>query len=108
MIFWEIAKGNTRLHMLRSFLAMLGIVIGVVAIATMGILGTVWCLQSPTSLRSVGNSVIVTPHVGGGNVFGGGGGVSAANLKISEQNFQQIKRVSAPNVAIPILQTCDG
>ena len=107
MIFWEIAKRNTRLHMLRSFLAMLGIVIGVVAIATMGILGNSMVLAVTDSLRSVGDSVIVTPHVGGGNVFGGGGGASAANLKISEQNFQQIKRVSAPNVAIPILQTSD-
>ena len=106
MIFWEIAKRNTKIHMLRSFLAMLGIVIGVVAIATMGILGNSMVLAVTDSLRSVGDSVIVTPHVGGGNVFGGGG-VSAANLKISEQNFQQIKRVSAPNIAIPVLQTSD-
>ena len=39
MIFWEIAKRNIRIHLLRSSLAMLGIVIGVVAIASMGILG---------------------------------------------------------------------
>ena len=108
MIFWEIAKRNVRIHMLRSFLAMLGIVIGVVAISTMGILGNSMVLAVSDSLRSVGDSVIVTPHVGGtGSVFGGGGGGSAANLKISEQQFQQIKRTSAPNVAIPILQTSD-
>jgi putative ABC transport system permease protein len=107
MIFWEIAKRNVKIHMLRSFLAMLGIVIGVVAISTMGILGNSMVLAVSDSLRSVGDSVIVTPHVGGnGGVFGGGGG-SAANLKISEQEFQQIKRTSAPNVAIPILQTSD-
>jgi putative ABC transport system permease protein len=107
MIFWEIAKRNVRIHMLRSFLAMLGIVIGVVAISTMGILGNSMVLAVSDSLRSVGDSVIVTPHVGGsGMVFGGGGG-SAANLKITEQQFQQIKRTAAPNVAIPILQTSD-
>jgi len=107
MIFWEIAKRNVKIHMLRSFLAMLGIVIGVVAISTMGILGNSMVLAVSDSLKSVGDSVIVTPHVGGsGGVFGGGGG-SAANLKISEQQFQQIKRTSAPNVAIPILQTSD-
>ncbi|WML67076.1 MAG: ABC transporter permease [Methanoregula sp. SKADARSKE-2] len=105
MIFWEIAKRNVKLHMLQSFLAMLGIVIGVVAISTMGILGNIMVLTVSDSLRSVGDSVIVTPHVGGnGNVFGGGG---AANLTISEQQFQQIKRVSAPNIAIPVLQTSD-
>ncbi len=105
MIFWEIAKRNVKIHMLRSFLAMLGIVIGVVAISTMGILGNSMVLAVGDGLRSVGDSVIVTPHVGNGNVFGGGG--SAANLKISEQQFQQIKRVSAPNIAIPVLQTSD-
>ena len=93
--------------MLRSALAMLGIVIGVVAIATMGILGNSMVLAVTDSLRTVGDSVIVTPHVGGGGMFGGGGGMGSVDLKITEQNFQQIKRASAPNVAIPILQTSD-
>ncbi len=35
-IFWEISKRNIRIHMLRSSLAMLGIIIGVVAIACHG------------------------------------------------------------------------
>jgi putative ABC transport system permease protein len=108
MIFWEIAKRNIRLHLLRSSLAMLGIIIGVVAIASMGILGNSMVLAVSDSLRTVGDSVIVTPHVGG-NVrgFGGGGGASSTTLTITEQNFLQIKRVSAPNVAIPVLQTSD-
>jgi putative ABC transport system permease protein len=105
MIFWEIAKRNIRIHLLRSFLAMLGIVIGVVAISTMGILGNSMVLSVSDSLRTVGDSVIVTPHAGGNaRGFGGGGSTS---LTISEQDFQQIKRVSAPNVAIPVLQTSD-
>ena len=107
MIFWEIAKRNIRIHLLRSSLAMLGIVIGVVAIASMGILGNSMVLSVSDSLRTVGDSVIVTPHAGGGGGgFGGGGGSSSA-LVITEQDYQQIKRVSAPNVAIPVLQTTD-
>ena len=51
MIFWEIAKRNLRIHLLRSFLAMLGIVIGVVAIASMGILGNSMVLSVSDSLR---------------------------------------------------------
>jgi putative ABC transport system permease protein len=107
MIFWEIAKRNLRIHLLRSSLAMLGIVIGVVAIASMGILGNSLVLTVSDSLKTVGDSVIVTPHVGGtmGGFSGGAGG--ASSLRITEQNFQQIKRASAPNVAIPILQTSD-
>jgi putative ABC transport system permease protein len=108
MIFWEIAKRNIRIHMLRSTLAMLGIVIGVVAISTMGILGNSMILAVSDSLRTVGDSVIVTPHVGGGGGgFGGGMGGGSTSLTITEQNFLQIKRVSAPNVAIPVLQTSD-
>lgn len=106
MIFWEIAKRNIRIHLLRSSLAMLGIVIGVVAIASMGILGNSMVLSVSDSLRTVGDSVIVTPHAGG-NARGFGGGGGATSLTITEQDFQQIKRVSAPNVAIPVLQTSD-
>ena len=112
MIFWEIAKRNIRIHMLRSTLAMLGIVIGVVAIASMGILGNSMVSLVSESLSSVGDSVIVTPYSGGGGgggmgQGGGGGGSSSASLKISDQNFQEIKRVAAPNVATPVYSTSD-
>jgi len=107
MIFWEIAKRNIRIHLLRSTLAMLGIVIGVVAISSMGILGNSMVLTVSDSLRTVGDSVIVTPHVGGNAHRGFGGAGGSTTLTISEQEYQQIKRVSAPNVAIPVLQTSD-
>ncbi|MCK9591222.1 MAG: ABC transporter permease [Methanoregula sp.] len=109
MIFWEIAKRNIRLHMLRSTLAMLGIVIGVVAIASMGILGNSLVATVSESLSSVGDSVTVSPYSGGGGFGpgGGGGGGSSVNLKLSDQNFQQIKRAVAPNVAIPVVSTSE-
>jgi len=106
MIFWEIAKRNIRLHFLRSTLAMLGIVIGVVAIASMGILGNSMVSMVSDSLSSVGDSVIVYPYTGGGGGFGGGGG-SSESMKITDQQFQQIKRVVAPGVAIPVHSTSD-
>jgi putative ABC transport system permease protein len=107
MIFWEIAKRNIRLHFLRSTLAMLGIVIGVIAIASMGILGNSLVASVSDNLKSVGDSVIVTPYAGGGSGHFGGGGGSTASLKITDQNFQQIKRVAAPNKAIPVYSTSD-
>ena len=108
-IFWEIAKRNIRIHMLRSTLAMLGIVIGVVAIASMGILGNSMVASVSESLKSVGDSVIVTPYSGGGGMGPGGGGPggSSASLKINDQDYQQIKRVVAPNVATPVYSTSD-
>ena len=108
MIFWEIAKRNIRLHMLRSTLAMLGIVIGVVAIASMGILGNSMVSSVSASLNSVGDSVIVSPYSGssGGMGPGGGGGTSSVQDQyISDSNFQKIKQAVAPNVAIPVHQT---
>lgn len=108
MIFWEIAKRNIRLHMLRSTLAMLGIVIGVVAIASMGILGNSMVSSVSASLNSVGDSVIVSPYSGssGGMGAGGGGGASSVQDQyISDSNFQKIKQAVAPNVAIPVHQT---
>jgi len=107
MIFWEIAKRNLRIHLLRSTLAMLGIVIGVVAIASMGILGNTLVLSVSDSLHTVGDSVIVSPYTGGGSGFGQGGGVGSTSLKITDQQYQQIKRAVAPNIAIPVLQTSD-
>jgi putative ABC transport system permease protein len=104
-IFWEISKRNIRIHMLRSSLAMLGIIIGVVAIASMGILGNSMVQAVSASLSSVGDSVIVTPYAGGGGMFGGGGGAGSADLVLTEQNYQQIKRAVAPNVAIPVHAT---
>jgi putative ABC transport system permease protein len=104
-IFWEISKRNIRIHMLRSTLAMLGIIIGVVAIAAMGILGNSMTQSISSSLSSVGDSVIVTPYAGGGGGGFGGGGGSSADMYLTNQNFQQIKRAVAPNVAIPIMST---
>ena len=107
MIFWEIAKRNIRIHLLRSTLAMLGIVIGVIAIASMGILGNSLVLTVSDSLKTVGDSVIVTPHAGGTMRGFGGGTGGPSSLSITEQDFEQIKRASAPNIAIPVLQTSD-
>jgi len=107
MIFWEIAKRNIRIHMLRSTLAMLGIVIGVVAIASMGILGNSLVATVSESLSSVGDSVTVSPYSGSGGGMGGGGGGTSVNLKLSDQNFQEIKRAVAPNVAIPVVSTSE-
>jgi putative ABC transport system permease protein len=107
MIFWEIAKRNIRLHMLRSTLAMLGIVIGVVAIASMGILGNSLVASVSESLNSVGDSVTVNPYSGssGGGMGGGGAPGGTVDQKISDSNYQKIKQAVAPSIAIPVHQT---
>ncbi|HUU74516.1 MAG TPA: ABC transporter permease [Methanoregulaceae archaeon] len=96
-MFFEFAKRNIRVHWLRSLLAILGIVIGVVAIASMGILGNSLVLAISDSLSTVGDSLIVTPHTGGGVRMG-----ATANELISERNVEQIRRAVAPDITIPV------
>ena len=59
MIFFEFAKRSIKLHWLRSLLAVIGIVIGVIAIASMGILGNSLVLSVSQSLSDVGDTSII-------------------------------------------------
>ncbi|MCU0630775.1 MAG: ABC transporter permease [Methanoregulaceae archaeon] len=98
MILFEFAKRNIRLHWLRSFLAVLGIVIGVASIAAMGILGNSMVLSIGESLSSVGDTIVVSPHTGGSGM----GPPGKTNEKITDRMVEQIKRAVTPNLAIPV------
>jgi putative ABC transport system permease protein len=60
------ALRNLDRNRLRSALAALGIVIGVLAIATLGIFGNVLQLSATNELGSIGNQVIVSPSANTG------------------------------------------
>lgn len=96
MIFFEVAKRNIRLHWLRSLLAVIGIMIGVVAIASMGILGNSLVLSISETLTDVGDTIVVYPHAS----FGGS--TATTENKITERQVQQIKRAVGSNEVIPI------
>ncbi len=98
MIFFEFAQRSIRLHWLRSLLAVLGIVIGVVAISSMGILGNSLVLSVGEALSDVGDTVVVYPHSGG---FGGGPGVQTNDV-ITGRQVQQIERAVGANDVIPL------
>jgi len=98
MILFEFAKRNIRLHWLRSFLAVLGIVIGVTSIAAMGIMGNSMILSIGDSLSSVGDTIVVSPHTGG-NSMGMGG---KTNEKITDRMVEQLRRAVTPDLAIPV------
>ncbi|HDQ07875.1 MAG TPA: ABC transporter permease [Methanoculleus sp.] len=103
MIFFELSQRNIRLNWLRSLLAVLGIVIGVAAIASMGILGNSLTLSVTASLSSVGDSVTVVPSIGGGGM----GGPTTANEQITDRQVQQILRAAAPNDVVPVYSGVD-
>lgn len=97
-LFFDFAIRNVRLHWFRSLLAVIGIIIGVVAIVSMGILGNSLVLAISDSLSTVGDSVIITPHAGGM----GGMGIGGSDDLLTERMIEQIRRAVAPDVTIPI------
>ena len=87
-----------RLHWFRSLLAVIGIIIGVVAIASMGILGNSLVLAISDSLSTVGDSIIVTPHAGTRM----GPSIGGSSELITERKVEQIRRAVAPDITIPV------
>jgi len=89
MIFFEFAKRNLARHKFRSVLAVIGIVIGVLAITALGILGNSVRLAASEQLCMIGNELVVFPS--GGET-------------ISEDNFEKIEKVAD---AIPVKSNVD-
>jgi len=89
MIFFEFAKRNLARHKFRSVLAVIGIVIGVLAITALGILGNSVRLAASEQLCMIGNELVVFPYGEG---------------TISEDNFEKIEKVAD---AIPVKSTVD-
>jgi putative ABC transport system permease protein len=59
-IFFDLSVRSVRLNFLRSILASIGIVIGVVAISSMGMLSTNMQLQVKDQLSSSANTIVIT------------------------------------------------
>ena len=62
-IFFDLSLRSVRLNFLRSLLAAIGIVIGVVAISSMGMLGANMQLSVKQQLSSDVNTVMITSDV---------------------------------------------
>ncbi|MDD1711328.1 MAG: ABC transporter permease [Methanoregulaceae archaeon] len=99
-IIFRLAMRSIRLHFLRSTLAVLGIVIGVVAIATMGMMGANMTLSVTDQLSEMGNVLVVTEsgEGGGGGMPGPGGPGGGGNDEddyIPEDHFKDIERIAS-------------
>ena len=93
-IFFDFAKRNIRLHWLRSLLAVIGIVIGVAAIASMGMLGNSLVLAVSDSLSDVGDSIVIYPY-------------GTEDDKITERQVKDIISASGGNRVIPLYNKYD-
>jgi len=95
-IFFDLSVRSVRLNFLRSLLASIGIVIGVVAISSMGMLGTNMQLQVKEQLSASANTITITPDA----VRLSPG--STASTGIDKTQLTEIKEAAGNNIVIPI------
>jgi putative ABC transport system permease protein len=95
-IIFQISVRSVRLHFLRSVLAALGIVIGVVSIASMGMMGANMTLSVTEELSSMANNLVVRPDIGfgGGGPGSVGGSSSSTEEMITEDQFRDIEQIA--------------
>jgi putative ABC transport system permease protein len=101
-IFFELSVRSVRLNFLRSLLASIGIVIGVVAISSMGMLGTNMQLSVKSQLSSDVNTVIITSDV---VKVSSSGGSTSTKSGIDKSTLNDIKTSAGQNEVVPIHRT---
>ncbi|WP_292520894.1 ABC transporter permease [Methanoculleus sp.] len=105
-MFFSFAMRNLRRHWVRSGLSIIGIVIGVVAIASMGVMGNSINLLAANIITDVGDTVVVTPHTAIGGTFAGDPR-TAVDAAIPAREVEEIQRAANPHRAISVLQGAD-
>ncbi len=96
-VILSLSLRSIRIHLLRSVLAALGIVIGVVAISSMGMMGANMTLSVTEELSSMANNLVVRAYSGGGGFGGGpggGGGSGSGDEFIKESEFREITKIA--------------
>lgn len=103
-IFLQLSVRSVRLNFLRSILASIGIVIGVVAISTMGMLGTNMQLQVKDQLSSSANTIVITADaIRMGPPGSGGSSSSDEETGIKKTQLNKIRAAVGTNgTVIPI------
>ena len=100
-IFFDLSMRSVRLNFLRSLLASIGIVIGVVAISSMGMLGTNMQLSVASQLSSNVNTVMLTSDVVKVSTTGN----ASAENGIDASELNDIQSAAGQNVIVPIHHT---
>jgi len=108
-IILQLSLRSIRLNFLRSLLAAIGIVIGVVAISSMGMMGANMTMSVTEELSAMANVLVVKPDSGGGGgMMGGGGSSSSDDDYIDKDQFEDIKRaVGQYGNVYPLYQESD-
>jgi putative ABC transport system permease protein len=92
----SLARRNLTRNRLRTALAALGIVIGVFAIATLGVLGTVVQYTAQDALGGLGNQVIVSPNADRGDEV------------VGQREITRIRRIAGDGAAVVPVRSGGG
>jgi putative ABC transport system permease protein len=110
-IFFDLSVRSVRLNFMRSILASIGIVIGVIAISSMGMLGTNMQLQVKDQLSAGANTIVITPDVvrmgpPGSSQAGSSTSTSSSSV-ITKAQLSKIKLAAGANASaiIPVYST---
>jgi len=92
-IIFSMAIRNIRINILRSTLAAIGITIGIISIAAMGMLGTNMTASVTESLSSMADKLQVSPYSGKG---GGGGppGMGGSSDNLTKKEYNSIMKIA--------------
>jgi putative ABC transport system permease protein len=105
-IFFDLSVRSVKLNFLRSLLASIGIVIGVVAISSMGMLGTNMQLQVKDQLSTGANTLVITQDI---VRFGPPGVISSTTSSSSGITKTQLLKIKQSagigNTVIPLYRT---
>jgi len=104
MIFLTFAVRNLRRHKVRSILATLGIVIGVFAIASLGVMGNSINLLATALISDVGDTIVITPHTAIGGAGFAGDPRTVVEATIPDTDVERIEKAAAGHRVIPVLQ----
>jgi putative ABC transport system permease protein len=107
MIFFSFAVRNLRRHWIRSMLSAIGIIVGVIAIASLGIMGNSINLLVANVVTDVGDTIVVMPHTAVTTEVIAGDPRVAVDATITARQVDQIVRVAGSQQVIPVLQGAD-
>ncbi len=106
MMLLNLAVRNLQRHKVRSGLATIGIIIGVIAVASLGIMGTSLSALVGGLVSDVSDTVLVTPHLAAssGDPFDPRNKLAS---QISDRDVMQIEKVVGQNRVIPMILTAE-
>ncbi|RXE57158.1 multidrug ABC transporter substrate-binding protein [Methanoculleus taiwanensis] len=105
-ILFNLAVRNLKRHKVRSGLATVGIIIGVIAVASLGIMGTSLSALVGGLVSDVSDTVLVTPHLAAssGDPFDPRNTLAS---RISDRDVAQIEKAVGQNRVIPMIRTSE-